>query len=229
MANQPAPPLVILRSPLVDKDGMLTLEGIKQFQIWATQLQNGLDQIGNFIGNLDPTVQIVSKPGTIGTITQNLNAAGVVTGGGVDFALPYLNKNTDHIADGSGSPLAGGKIAFVALANPLTGKVLEWDGANWQWVARAQTKALVASQFFASFDEATGLFGTAQPAFTDISGTATAGQIPAISTLSGQITTTQLPASGLSATVALAKLTTLGADGSATYTNGILTAYVPPT
>jgi hypothetical protein len=34
---------------------------------------------------------------------------------------------------------------------------------------------------------------------------------------------------GISGTAALAKLTTLGADGSLTFTNGIITAYVAPT
>ena len=229
--TKPAPTLAILRSPIVDSNGMLTWTGIKQFQEWGTQLANGLDQIGNFIGNLQPTVQIVNKPGTIGSITSNINAAGTVVNDGVDFAQPYLNKDTDHIADGTGSPLAGGKIAFLALASPISGNILEWDGASWNWVPRAHTKAPASSQWLASYDQTTGNFDQSQPAFTDISGTATAAQIPALSALTGQVTGAQLPSGGLSATVPLAKLTALGANGSIIYIDGQAqtAGYVAPT
>lgn len=220
MTTKPASTLAVLQAPLVDASGMLTQTGLQQFRIWGTQLANGLDQIGNFIGNLQPSVQIVSKPGTIGSITQNINAAGVVTGDGVDFAEPYPNKDTDHIADGTGSPLAGGKLAHLALASPIAGNVLEWDGANWQWVPRVQTLILAASHFVVSYDKTTGVLSTAQPLFSDISGTATAAQVPALSALNGQITSAQFPAGGLSATVPLAKLTALGADGSITFVDG---------
>ena len=229
--TKPASTLAILRSPIVQQDGTLNDTGIQQFRIWGTQLQNGLDQIGNFIGNLQPSVQIVGKSGTVGTITQNINATGVVTANGIDFALPYLNKDTDHIADGTGSPLAGGKAAYRALvANaPISGNVLEWDGTNWQWVPRAQSIAQIIHQFLVNYDETTGAFGQAQPAFTDISGTATASQVPALSALNGQITSAQMPAGGASGTVTLAKLTTLGSTGSLTVLDGQITAIVNPT
>lgn len=42
----------------------------------------------------------------------------------------------------------------------------------------AITKALVTHQFFTSYTSSTGLFTSAQPAFTDISGVATAAQLP---------------------------------------------------
>jgi hypothetical protein len=42
----------------------------------------------------------------------------------------------------------------------------------------AMTKAAVASNFLTSYTSTTGLFTAAQPAFTDISGTAATGQIP---------------------------------------------------
>lgn len=98
-----------------------------------------------------------------------------------------------------------------------------------------------------------------QPAFSDLSGSATAAQLPALSALSGsvtpaqvpqlsqipgsvsasqvpplpalsgQITEAQLPADGLSVTVVTAKLTPTGTEGSLTFTNGILTAEVAAT
>jgi hypothetical protein len=87
----------------------------------------------------------------------------------------------------------------------------------------------VAHEWLNSYDAATGAFTLTQPAFTDISGTATAGQVPALSALSGQITESQLPAAGLSVTITTAQLTPTGAQGSQTFVNGILTAQVPAT
>lgn len=227
--TKPASTFVLAHAPIVTQDGNLSWAGLKQLQTWDTQLSNGLDQIGNFIGNLQPTVQIIGKPGDVGSITQNLSSTGVVTGAGIDFSLPYLNKDTDHIADGSGHPLAGGKLAYLALAAPTAGNLLEWDGANWQWVPRSQTIAAVSHLFLISYDKATGNFVAGQPAFTDISGTATAAQVPALSALTGQITAGQLPAGGYTGTAALAKLTALGSNGSITFVDGQATGYSAPT
>ena len=186
MTMKPAPTLAIARTPFTNQDGTLTWTSLKQLQDWSTQLFNGLDAQGNLIGNLQKQVQIIGKAGTLGSITQYLDANGVVTADGIDFSRAYINKDTDHITDGTGSPLAGGKIAFLALSNPLTGKILEWDGANWQWVARAQTKASVSHKWLASYDLSTGLFTQTQPAFTDISGVATTAQIGTGTPLAGE-------------------------------------------
>jgi hypothetical protein len=67
------------------------------------------------------------------------------------------------------------------------------------------------------------------PPLPTLLGQATPGQVPTLDQLNGQITTTQLPALGPSVTIATAKLTTLGADGSMTFVNGILTAQVQAT
>lgn len=91
------------------------------------------------------------------------------------------------------------------------------------------TKTLVANQWLVSYDATTGLFVSSQPSFANISGTATAAQVPALSALTGQITTGQLPASGLSATITTAALTTGGTQGSMTFLNGLLTAQTPAT
>src|SRR6185312_5269928 len=44
------------------------------------------------------------------------------------------------------------------------------------------TKAAVTSNFLTSYTSSTGLFTAAQPAFTDISGVATASQLPVATT-----------------------------------------------
>ena len=83
-------------------------------------------------------------------------------------------------------PLLGGYCAIIAF-----------DGANWfAWTEPIVpvTFGAVAHDFLTAYDATTGAFTAAQPAFTDISGTATAAQVPALSALSGAITASQLPA-----------------------------------
>jgi hypothetical protein len=123
-----------------------------------------------------------------------------------------------------------GVASLPVLSNFTT--VVAFDGVNW-WagtspIVPANTPG-VAHEWIASYSSTTGVFTLTQPAFTDISGTATAGQVPALSALTGRITTSQLPSAGLTATIVTAQLTTLGTQGSQTFTNGILTAQVPAT
>lgn len=61
----------------------------------------------------------------------------------------------------------------------VTGIVGQGSATAHQWVA---------------YVDATGVQHLSQPAFTDISGAATAGQIPALSALTGAVTEAQLPA-----------------------------------
>jgi hypothetical protein len=71
---------------------------------------------------------------------------------------------------------------------------------------------------------------TQVPALSALNGSVTAAQVPPLSALSGQITSSQIPGGlGVSHTVTLAKLTTLGANGSITFLNGFATSIVDPT
>ena len=107
-----------------------------------------------------------------------------------------------------------GTINNAASENITTGlfSVVFFDGTNW-WAAAVPIVPVntpgVTHQWLASYNAATGAFALSQPAFTDIS---------------GQITTSQLPSSGLTTTIVTAKLTGGGANGSMTFTSGILTA-----
>ena len=67
------------------------------------------------------------------------------------------------------------------------------------------------------------------PNLEALNGAVTPSQVPALSALTGAITDSQLPPDGISGVVATAKLTTGGADGSMTFTNGILTSYTAAT
>ena len=136
--------------------------------------------------------------------------------------------DTDHITDGAGSPLGGGRTATLALAAATVGQplvyhtLLGWRGGP---VAYSQvtggpsgpgpgSAGPTANQWVNAYDATTGVYSLSQPAFTDVS---------------GQITTAQLPASGLTVVIVTAQLTSTGTQGSMTFTNGILTAQTPAT
>lgn len=207
MPLKPASTFIPSRAPIVDKDGIATFPFLKILQDWETKLQNGLNQIGQIIQSIPFATKIVGRAEGIGTTVQNIDSNGVMLADGIDFDRAYLNKNTDHIADGTGSPLAGGKAAQVALVvSPPTPEPSQWING------------------FTG-----GVFTKKRPAFSDLSGHATSEQIPALSGLSGQITEAQLPAAGLSVTITTAALTPTGTQGSMTFTNGILTAEVQAT
>lgn len=129
---------------------------------------------------------------------------------------------------------ATGTINGAATLTVLAGywALVAFDSINW-WAATLPivpvTFTAVAHEFLTAYNAVTGAWTAAQPAFTDISGTAAVGQVPALSALSGQITTSQLPSVGLSVTIVTAALTTLGTQGSETFTNGLLTAQVAAT
>lgn len=192
---------------LVDKDGKATYPMIKWMQGIGKTVNAALDPNGNFDGDIGPDATIAGRS-TLASIVQFIGADGVVTGPGIDFAKPYANKNTDHIADGTGNPLAGGRAAEIALVTnaPVP-------------VAHKFLTGLVA-----------GIFQLAQAAFADISGVATAAQIPPLSGISGNLTAGQGPLGAFTGTVHLAKITPItGSDGSLTVQNGWIMAVVDPT
>jgi hypothetical protein len=228
---KPASTFISSRSPIVDGDGNATFSFTKVLQGWDTKLQNGLNQIGQITQPIPTSTPVEGRTEGIGVTLQFLDKNGTVLAGGIDFARAYTNKDTDHITDGAGTPLAGGRVAYAALvaSAPIAGQTLEFNGTHWLPVAIAVSKAPVAHRWLNGYDAATGTFTAAQPAFTDIAGIATAAQIPALSALSGQITAAQLPPGGFSGTITTAKLTTGGTNGSMTFVSGQLTAQVQAT
>lgn len=126
--------LSTLQTTMIDlQTGMLTWSGLKLLQQWQQQLAGGFDANGNLISNISLYVGLVGRGGTFATILGNISDAGVVTALGIDFAQAYLHKDTDHITDGTGFPLAGGKKAYAALVAsfPSASKFLQFDGVNW--------------------------------------------------------------------------------------------------
>jgi len=66
-------------------------------------------------GAIQAQANITGRSEQISVTTQNIDASGVLLGPGADFSRAYLNKTTDNITDGTGSPLTGGKRGFQAL------------------------------------------------------------------------------------------------------------------
>lgn len=91
------------------------------------------------------------------------------------------------------STINGG--ASITLGTNQSVKIVS-DGTNYLALVgkTAVTVTGAVSHQFATSNNADGSLNLAQPAFTDISGQATAAQVPNLSALNGAITQTQLPA-----------------------------------
>lgn len=222
MANQlkPASTFGALRTPIMDpKTGAMSWEWVKWFQDAQQKLQNGLNQLGQLIGEINAATIIEGRTEGIGTTVGHIDDTGAALGPMVDFSRPYLNKTTDHIADGTGNPLAGGVVAHQALtaSTPAAGDYLRFDGTDWVPAALPSFPGdlPVSTNFYVDgYNSATGSFHSSQPAFSN---------------LGGQLAEAQLPASGLTVVITTAPLTVGGTTGSMTFHNGILTAQTPAT
>jgi hypothetical protein len=104
-------PLRQLRGPIVDAKGNPT----RDFMLWLRDLEQKTGPALDIKGQVQATTKVSGRQEQIGTTLQNVDAAGTILAPGVDFARAYANKNTDNIADGTGSPLSGGKRGFQAL------------------------------------------------------------------------------------------------------------------
>jgi hypothetical protein len=117
--------------------------------------------------------------------------------------------------------------------------VIFFDGTNW-WSSNIPIVPVntlgVAHEWVASYNAATGAFSLSQPAYSDLTGTP---QLPNTATpVAGEYLTgynagtgnfSQSTPAGLSVTITTAALTSLGTQGSMTFTAGLLTAQTPAT
>jgi hypothetical protein len=120
--------------------------------------------VNNLVFNNDNT-------NSIGTIAANRPSTVFA---GTSVVTPLVNATTGIQINGaaiSGQVLRGNGTNFVSAQlgyGDLSGTP-----------TLAVTKAAVTSNFFTSYTSSTGAFTAAQPAFTDISGSATTSQLPA--------------------------------------------------
>lgn len=101
-------PLRQLRGPIVDKNGHPT----QDFLRWLTLSVEG--KLGPAIdtkGQVQATTKIAGRTEQIGTTVGNLDSTGKLN----SLLNVVAGRNTDNIADGTGSPLTGGKRGFNAL------------------------------------------------------------------------------------------------------------------
>ena len=208
-SRQPVVSSTIPNTALVDpKTGQIQFGWLKWFQQISQVINTSLNQGGTFEGEIGPSATLEGNT-TIAALLQNLGPTG-------EIAFLFVSGVATPTQIGTGVPAAGEYV----------------DGGTGAWTALPvvpTSAAAVPHAWIASYNAATGVFTLTQPDFADLSGAATAAQVPALSALNGQITGTQLPAGGFSGTITTAKLTTLGVNGSMTFTNGQLTAQAQAT
>jgi hypothetical protein len=132
----------VIRNAFVDKHGMLTDAARRWLQYTGQTINIAFNQQGQ----LSSTIEVAGLPeGLSGTLialnekTANLDLTGIMLSPGIDFSRIYTNQNINFIADGTGSPIAGGKLAFAALSasGPVAGQILEFNGTTWEPVTPA--------------------------------------------------------------------------------------------
>lgn len=234
------------------KTGYFTPGSLKWAQGITAAVNKSLNLLGQFVGNIAATAKIGNRTEGIGTTVQHIDNVGVVQAPGIVAATPTtqgavvlppaaannhlgsasINASTDFDPSGSAATAQANAIAAASNAGnitsgTLTNAVIPPPGSVGV-IGGVKAIAPAASHFITSIDTG-GNPVTAQPNFTDLAGSASTAQVPALSAISGQITTAQLPASGLTVVIVTAQLTGPGSQGSMTFTNGILTAQTPAT
>lgn len=115
-------------TPLVGQDGRLTLEWMQWFRRIG-QAGNAVDQQGNIQAPILPTTPLAVRGVDLGTLLQHITDLGLLD----SLTSIAADVNTDHIADGSGNPLAGGAAAYAALlaSSPALNNILQYNGTHW--------------------------------------------------------------------------------------------------
>ena len=174
------------------------------------------EQAGVFytLQNTDYQGIIIFDSGATVNVTLNSNVTS-------NFQATILNLGAGAIAlaTSDGSAINNGPSSLTLAS----GQGVQVFFANRAWLAYAGTTVIqivpqsigpVVHEWLNSYNATTGLFTESQPSFADIS---------------GNLAEAQLPIAGVTHTVTLAALTTLGTQGSITFTNGIATNIVDPT
>lgn len=199
-SNSKSTAFAALQTPMVDpKTGTMTWTWLKQIQIWQQQLASGFDSGGNLISNIEPSVEIIGRAGTIGSILQNIDENGIVQPDGLIAASDTV-QGAVILPSGAISNTLGS-----AAMEPSTAFDPAGAAAAAQTAAEARADAVAA---------------TAQS-------NAEAFSSNASNLSSGTVPFAQL--GGLTVVITTAALTVGGTQGSQTFTNGLLTAQVQAT
>ena len=219
------------------QDGQITTQ-------WFRWLNNVYTITGSGLG-ITPVINGGTGLGTIPTNGQ------LLIGNGTGYTLNTLTAGTGiTVTNGAGTitVASSGLLSFSAgttgftPSSPTTGAVVL---AGTLVIANGGTGATTAAAARANLGAGTvtSVGGTGTVNGITLTGTVTtAGSLTLGGTLSGVSLTTQVSGilpianggtgtstAGVSATIVTAKLTALGANGSMTFTNGLLTAQTPAT
>ena len=194
-----------------------------------------LGSVNNQTGQTSYTTQTQDNGALI--ILNNTSAVSVVLNFavGTPWYTNLFNSGSGTVTVTATSGTINGGTSLTLLPNYFV--TVYFDGVNWEAstlpIVPVNTPA-VLHQWLKSYNAATGAFTQTQPAFTDISGTATTAQIGTGTPSAGEYVDggtgawTALPG-GLSVTITTAALTVGGTQGSMTFTGGRLTAQVQAT
>jgi len=182
-----------------------------------------------------PNFTITSNDAFVGTVTSVSWTGGIVsvatptttpafTVAGTSGGIPYFSSGTAWASSGvltaSRIVLGGGAGAAPTVLGSLgtTTTVLHGNAAGAPTFGAVSLTADVSG----TLPIANGGTGTTSTTFVDLTANVS-GILPIANGGTGTST------AGVSATIVTAKLTALGADGSMTFTNGLLTAQTPAT
>lgn len=188
-----------LQTPFLDAQGKVSWTWLKLLQQWQTQLGNGFDQNGNLISNISTSVQISGRDGTIGAILQNITSQGIFLAKGLPAATSTTQGAVILPAGAGSNKLGSAAMAETTSFDPV-GSAAHAQAAASDHADIASTAAQNNAQAFAS---------------------------NASNITSGTLDNARL--AGFSGVVTTAKLTTLGANGSMSFTNGLLISVVAAT
>lgn len=143
---------------------------------------------------------------TTGAFTKAQPAFTDVTGTATAAQIPVALSSTTSV---NGTTIPSAATLATTSSNVATATALAANGANCSagnagagvdasgaaegCAALPANTTSTATQFFSAYNSTTGAFTKAQPAFTDISGTATAAQIPAALSATTSVNGTSIP------------------------------------
>lgn len=203
-----------------------------------TQIVNNESVTGGGVTSFNSSTGAVIFVPSLGTVndqlgntsyrTQQQDAGAKIIVGDSSLVTVTLNQSVLQpwftVIDNDSSAVAvlmpdsTGSAIYGAQSIPPGGfGIVHFDGTNF-WAdattVEPQNYPPVAHEWLESYNSSTGSFTATQPAFSDVSGNISEGQ---------------LPTAGLTVIITTAALTPTGTQGSMTFQNGILVGNVPAT
>ena len=189
----------IIRLPIADPKGNITPIWQQCFSDMLQRIQKGLNIIGQFTGEIANTATVQGKAGTLSGAIANLTPTGQLNAVHLTGIVPAAQLP-------AAIPAAQGAVQLPAGApSNILGSAALQNSTAFDPAGAAATAQAAA-------EAASDPVGSAATALTNAKAYAN-----------------NLFAAGLSVTITTAQLTTLGTQGSMTFTNGLLTAQTPAT